>query len=37
MGHNPRDYLNLRENQRRVGHPKHPLEPLLLTAAEYNE
>ena len=28
-------HLNLRENRRRVGHPKHPLKQLHLTAAEY--
>ena len=28
-------HLNLRENRKRVGHPKHPLKELHLTAAEY--
>ena len=28
-------HLNLRENRKRVGHPKHPLKQLHLTAAEY--
>ena len=34
-GHLLRDYLILLENQRRVGHPKHPPAPLFPVDVEY--